>query len=324
VLLYYIFALIIDRRDLEIRKSFGVAIQQISRIEWIAMPSKAGYLAVILLAAGLAIGIFGAVTPVSATTQSSVTLVDSQIGVDPNDYATQNLQMVQGQTVSVTLSIDNQSVIFTFDIMNQTQYYIWYGCAPNCHQPLLGGNGTYYQQANESTPYLVNETVSPSTPFHSVFVAPSNGTYYFVFDNSIGNSWSTYVNHNASGYTDGEFALNEIRPSNVHSANWLVIGAGSATMLVGGAVGTAFWPISNSRPKYAATKLSGFSSWFVTSENQEKWNQRTAFIRKSCRMGYGSICRQAFASYSPIRFWSGCDYIDLDQHFGNSQAGDQY
>jgi hypothetical protein len=205
------------------------------------MVSTVSYIGFALLILGLVIGIFGAITPVSNTSSRSVTLVNTPVGVDPNDYATQNLQMIKGQTIHVSAAIDNQSVIFTFDIMNQTQYYNWYGCAPGCHQPLLGGNGTYYEQANETVPYLVNVTVTPSSPYSASFTAPSNGTYYFVFDNSIGSSWSTYINHNATGYTEGSFALSEVQPVAAYSANWPLVGAGSGAMLGGGAVYAVFW-----------------------------------------------------------------------------------
>jgi hypothetical protein len=196
------------------------------------------YLGLVLLVVGVIIGIFGAITPISTASQQSVMLVNTPLGVDPNDYATQNLQMTKGQSVEIDLSIENETVKFTFDIMNQTQYYIWYGCAPECYQPLLSGNGSYYQQANETTPFLVNDTVSPSSPYQASFTAPANGTYYFVFDNSIGPSWTTYVNHNATGYTLGKFALSGMQLTNNYSANWPVIGIGSIAMLAGGAVAT--------------------------------------------------------------------------------------
>ncbi len=202
---------------------------------------KGAYIGFVLLILGVVIGIFGAITPISSTSERTVSLVNTPLGIDPNDYATQNLQMTKGQTVNVSLSIDNQSTIFSFDIMNQTQYYIWYGCAPDCYQPLLGGHGTYYQQAKETTPYLVNASVSPSSPYNATFTAPSNGTYYFVFDNSIGASWSTYINHNASGYTIGRFALSEVQPVRVYSANLLFVGLGSVAMLAGGAIPAIFW-----------------------------------------------------------------------------------
>jgi len=205
------------------------------------MVTSVAYFGIFLIIVGLAVGIFGAVTPISSASNRSVTLVSTPLGVDPNDYATQNLQMVKGQTVDVELSIENQSVMFSFDIMNQTQYYIWYGCAPLCYQPLLGGKGTYYQQANETTPYLANATVSPSSPYSASFTAPSNGTYYFVFDNSIGESWVTYVGHNASGYTVGKFVLNENETVPSYTANWLLVGLGSVAMLAGGSLPAVFW-----------------------------------------------------------------------------------
>lgn len=204
-----------------------------------------------LLILGLVVGVFGAVSPVSSVVQQRVVLVSTPVGVDPNDYATQNLQMTQGQSVNINLSIENQSVIFTFDVMNQSQYYIWYGCAPLCHKPLLGGTGTYYQQAGETTPYLVNVTVSPSSPYSALFTAPSNGTYYFVFDNSIGSSWSTYVNQNASGYTVGKFALSGMEQTSKYSVNWLPISLGSASMLVGGILPAIFWQPQRKRGNFS-------------------------------------------------------------------------
>ncbi len=211
------------------------------------MPSKIAYVGFFLLIIGLILGVIGATSPISNAADKSVSLVNTPLGVDPNDYATQDLQMTKGQTVDVSLSIVNQSVLFSFDIMNQTQYYIWYGCAPLCYQPLLGGQGAYYQQSNETTPYLVNVTVTSTSPYSHAFTAPSNGTYYFVFDNSIGSSWSTYIGHNATGYTEGQFALAETQPTRVYSANWPLVGMGAGVMLTGGVVGTVFWGKKSSR-----------------------------------------------------------------------------
>lgn len=204
------------------------------------LPSKLSYVGLGLLLAGVAIGMAGAYTPMATASVQPVALINTAFSVDPNDYATQNLQMTQGQSVAIKLSIDNDT-IFTFDIMNQTQYYVWYGCAPKCHQPLLGGQGTYYQQANESTPYLVNSTVTSTSQYVASFIAPANGTYYFVFDNSIGPSWSTYLNRNAAGSTSGNFDLIEMQLQKSYTANWLLVGIGSAAMLAGGAIATAFW-----------------------------------------------------------------------------------
>lgn len=202
---------------------------------------KVAYVGFVLLAFGLAIGIFGAISPSSNKVEQPTTLVNTPLGVDPNDYATQNLQMTKGQKVEISLSIENQSLIFSFVVMNQSQYYIWYGCAPDCHQPLLGGTGSFFQQANESVPYFVNVTVTPDTPYNGSFTAPTNGTYYFVFDNSIGSSWSTYLNHNATGYAVGEFALTEVEENTIRSANWPLLGLGSGVMLAGGAIPALFW-----------------------------------------------------------------------------------
>jgi hypothetical protein len=210
------------------------------------LPSKLSYVGLAILVIGALVAIVGAVTPVSKISEDSVTLINTAFSVDPNDYATQNLQMTGGQSVSIALSIKNQS-IFTFDIMNQTQYYVWYGCAPKCHQPLLGGQGTYFEQANETTPYLVNVTVTPSSPYAGNFSAPFNGTYYFVFDNSIGSSWSSYLNRNASGNTVGNFALSTVEPGKNYSVNWIFVSAGSALMLAGGSFSTLFW--KGSKPK---------------------------------------------------------------------------
>ena len=90
----------------------------------VVMISKASSLGFALLLLGIVVGIFGAITPVSSSSQQSIRLVDTPLGVDPNDYATQNLQMVKGQTVNVNLSIDNQSVMFTFDIESDSVLYL--------------------------------------------------------------------------------------------------------------------------------------------------------------------------------------------------------
>ena len=186
---------------------------------------------------GVAIGALGVARPLASVSQQPVTLINAAITVDPNDYATQSLMMTTGQTVQVALRIDNQT-IFTFDIMNQTQYDVWYNCAPRCHQPLLGGNGTYYQQANERTPTLVNATVSPSSPYAEQFSVPSNATYYFVLDNSVGLTWANYLNQDATGSTVGQLTLTSTQAVTDYAVNWLLVGLGSVVILVGGAIAT--------------------------------------------------------------------------------------
>jgi hypothetical protein len=202
--------------------------------------SKASYIGLVILMIGIAVGVVGALSPMSSFKQQPVTLINTPVSVDPNDYATQSLQMTQGQNLQIKVSISNQTDFF-FYVMNQTQYYVWYGCAPQCHQPLLGGQGTFSEQANETTPDFVNATVTPAAPYNGTFTAPVNGTFYFVFDNSVGPSWGTYTNHNATGNAVANFLLSSVQPVKSYSVNWLLVGAGSAAMLLGGTVSTAFW-----------------------------------------------------------------------------------
>jgi len=207
------------------------------------MPSKFRSAGLALLIVGAAIGILGAARPVASVSDQPFTLISTPVTVDPNDYATQSLVMTAGQTVQVALRIDNQT-IFTFDVMNQTQYDVWYDCAPRCHQPLLGGNGTYYQQADERTPTQVNVSISPSAPYSAQFKAPSNATYYFVLDNSVGPTWASYLNQNASGSTTGQLTLTSTEPVADYSANWWLVGLGAVVTLAGGGIAT-WWPRSN-------------------------------------------------------------------------------
>jgi hypothetical protein len=213
------------------------------------MVSKIGLVGVLILILGLILGLAGAVTPVASTSQQSYGLLDTSIRVDPNGYYSQNLVMTKGEAVQVRLSIDNQTM-FTFDIMNQSQYYVYYGCAPLCAQPLLGGNGTYYQQAGEATPTFLNVTVSPSSAYQGQFTAPSDGTYYFVFDNSIGPTWANYVNQSAPGFTTGHFSLAATQSITNYAVNWTLVGVGVALLLVGGIVATVTW---ESKPKSKTT-----------------------------------------------------------------------
>jgi len=201
------------------------------------MASKAVYAGLVILVVGAAVGVLGAANPVATLSQGRVALIDTPVTVGPNDYATQSLEMTAGQSLQVSLRIDNRTT-FSFEIMNQTQYDAWYDCAPRCHQPLLGGSGTYYQQAKEETPTQLNVTVSPSSPYAGQFTAPSNATYYFVLDNSIGPTWTTYLDQDANGSTTGQIALTSTQPVTDYSVNWSIVGLGSALMLAGGAMAT--------------------------------------------------------------------------------------
>jgi len=193
-----------------------------------------------ILVLGGAIGFLGAATPVSTAHQESIQLIDTPLSIAPNDYAAQSLQMTKGQTIQITLSITNQTM-FTFDIMNQSQFYLYNNCAPKCAQPLLGGNGSYSQQAGETSATQKNITVSPSLPYSGQFNAPTNGTYYFVFDNSIGPAWTNYLNQNATGHLAGQFSLSSTQVVNSDSVNWIIVGLGAAVTLAGGAMATAIW-----------------------------------------------------------------------------------
>ena len=191
----------------------------------------------VLLIAGAVLGVLGVASPTATTSPQRVKLLDTPITVSPNDYMSRSLELSGGQTVRVTLSIDNQTV-FTFDIMNQTQYGVWYNCAPRCHQPLLGGSGAYYEQADEWTPVLMNVTVSPSSPYSGMFTAPSNATYYLVLDNSVGPTWASYLDQNASGPTVGQLSLETQVAATTYAIDWLVIGPGAAITLAGGVIAT--------------------------------------------------------------------------------------
>ena len=129
------------------------------------MVSSKVFLGLALLGLGTVIGFLGAATPLKITSQQKVDSVNTPISVAPNDYVTQSLEMTRGETVHVTLNIENQT-IFTFDIFNQSQYDIYYDCAPMCAQPQLGGNGSFSEQAAELTPY---QTECHGHTLHSVF-----------------------------------------------------------------------------------------------------------------------------------------------------------
>ncbi len=76
-------------------------------------------------------------------------------------------------------------------------------------------------------PYDLNVSVAPSLPYSGEFNAPANGTYYFLFDNTIGASWSNYLGQNSTGPTDGQFSLSTVQSVKTDSINWGVTGSGS-------------------------------------------------------------------------------------------------
>jgi hypothetical protein len=205
-----------------------------------------------ILVVGLIIGAYGAHTPVSASSQTSFTLLNTSLKVDPNDYESQNVQLHQGQVVNVeNVSIDNQT-LFNFYIMNQSEYYNFYGCAPWCHGAPPGTNASTNGAGNTSVPLatFLNVTVSPSAPYkdHN-FTAPANGTYYFIFDNTEGPSYTTYLYQNATGNTIGQFTLLGYGPSTTHSVNSVFVYSGAALLIIGGAIATALWSSGKTRAK---------------------------------------------------------------------------
>lgn len=228
------------------------------------MVAKVALIGLVILVVGLIVGIYGVYTPVSAQKASTITLLNVQASVDANDYQSKNVVLNQGETVNYQASIANTTIFYLY-IMNQSQYYNFYGCAPFCYQPLLGGNGTFWQQAGESQGALVNiSTLTPSSSKSGSFTAPSDGTYYFVLDNSIGPNMATYIGSNASQVvcgTSNPFACNTVvnlqitTPGTVtsHSANWAVVGIGIALLIIGGAIGTAMWGATAGPRKPAPT-----------------------------------------------------------------------
>ena len=228
------------------------------------MVAKVALIGFVILVVGLIVGIYGVYTPVSAQKASTITLLNVQASVDANDYQSKNVVLNQGETVNYQASIANTTIFYLY-IMNQSQYYNYYGCAPFCYQPLLGGNGTFWQQAGESQGAMVNiSTLTPSSSKSGSFTAPSDGTYYFVLDNSIGPNMATYIGSNASQVvcgTSNPFACNTVvnlqitTPGTVtsHSANWAVVGIGIALLIIGGAIGTAMWGATAGPRKPAPT-----------------------------------------------------------------------
>ena len=191
---------------------------------------------------GLAILLAGAFLPVSGQSSSQVSATRT-ITVAGNDYLSQNLILAKGSSVQYSVLLKNQTVFF-FYIMNQTQYYNFYGCAPTCYQPLLGGNGSFSEQAGEVSAAFVNQSLSAGQSYSASFQAPSNGTYYFVFDNSLGaNPPASYVNATGDSSTV-DFTLVTGISSPTNAPNWLLLGPG-AVILVGGGAVMSFGPSSS-------------------------------------------------------------------------------
>ena len=206
------------------------------------MVSKFALVGLVILVVGLVIGIYGVYTPVTAQQQSTISLLNTQASVDANDYSSKNIVLNQGQSIQLSVSIQN-TTIFHFFIMNQSQYYTFYGCAPWCYAAAnISGVGPVGPQNLTS---LVNVTnISPSNSYSHTFTAPANGTYYFVLDNSIGPSWATYIGQNASVVacnTPNPFKCNTVvtlqisgsGTTTTSSANWTVVGIAYKALIHG-------------------------------------------------------------------------------------------
>lgn len=195
-------------------------------------------IALAILALGLMVGIIAALSPIGSFAQQHSGLI-SPINVDPNDYKTESLQMIKGETVDFTVQLDN-STVFRFYIMNSTQLPLYEKCAPKCMQPLLGGNGEpYYRQDGlERPPLFLNVTVTASSPLSDSFIAPSPGTYYFVFDNSEGPNYASYLGQNATGFTAGTLTISTYQVASSYAINWRVAIIAIGEILAGGILAT--------------------------------------------------------------------------------------
>jgi DNA-binding beta-propeller fold protein YncE len=202
-----------------------------------------------ILALGFVIGIIASLTPLTSSSQLHSTIT-TPVSVDPNDYKSQRLTMTRGELVSFSAQLDNKTSIRLY-IMNSSQYSIFYGCAPRCLQPLLGGQDSYFQQAGLSKPDLfLNTSISETKPFNGNFTAPTSGTFYFVFDNSVGENWSTYLHQNAAGFAVGSIGMSVSQVATVYSVNWLLVIVGISEIAIGGVVATSsyFGNVKKVRP----------------------------------------------------------------------------
>jgi hypothetical protein len=224
---------------------------------WIReMVSKIAYVGLVILVVGLLLGVYAAYTPVSSSKTGSVPLLSTSLHIDPNDYQSENVQLNASQVVTVqNVTITNSSTTVYFYIMNQTQYYNFYGCAPFCeaapaNSAASNATGNNATTALASTPLTTfkNVTITSSSPLTNYqFTAPSQGTYYFVFDNSRPN-YAEYVGQNASGFTVGQFNLETTGPVTTHTVNSVFLYAGVGLLIIGGAVATATWDMGR-RPR---------------------------------------------------------------------------
>jgi hypothetical protein len=195
---------------------------------------------VVILLLGLSIGLFAFYYPLSSTSTLNSTF-STPVSVDPNDFKSETLSMTKGEVVNYAMQLDNATSIWMY-IMNSTQYSIFLKCAPKCAQPLLGGKGTYYEQAGLSRPdYFLNVSISESKPYKSNFTAPTSGTFFFVFDNSIGGNWSSYLGQNATGFKFGTIKMTVFQIATTYAINWDLMIISVVEIILGGVVTTVLW-----------------------------------------------------------------------------------
>jgi len=214
----------------------------------------------VIIASGLAIGLIASYAPVASYSQLSSTFT-TPVSAGPNNYEALHLSMTKGEIASYDAVLDNKSAVRLY-IFNTTQLALFDKCAPKCVQPLLGGTGAYYQQAGLSRPDLfLNISVSETKPYSGNFSAPSTGVYYFVFDNSVGGSMSSYLAQNATSFETGSLRMTVFQVAAVYSINWDLVLIGVAEMVFGGVLATVFW-----QPRLPKIKLrrEGFLKKFGT------------------------------------------------------------
>lgn len=216
------------------------------------MVSKIAIVGLAILVVGIIVGFVGAYVPSSATSSTSSTLLNTTFAVDANDYQSKNLNLTSGEQMNVQVSILNNT-IFQVEILNASQYGAGsssglYGCLPFCRAAPNGSVVGYVPEQNITA--LKNVTVTSSSPQSFSFVAPSSGTFYLVLDNSVGPSYTTYLDQNASlvacntpnpfhCLTVGNLTITYY--PTISSINWVFVAPGIALLLVGGAIATAAW-----------------------------------------------------------------------------------
>jgi hypothetical protein len=194
----------------------------------------------VIIASGLAIGLIAAYAPVASYSLLQSTFT-TPVSAGPNNYESVHLSMTKGETVSFNAVLDNKTAI-RFYIFNSSQLALFGKCAPRCIQPLLGGTGSYFQQAGLSRPDLfLNTSVSETKPYSGNFSAPTSGPFYFVFDNSVGGRWSNYVAQNATGFATGSIRMSVFQVEATYVINWELAIIGVAETIFGGILATIFW-----------------------------------------------------------------------------------